>query len=104
MVGIFSILPIILRIDRTIKGMREMMVAAMQVHLTLKQSGRTTSSNGWLAGGDLAVPTMVFSWYGMNFRHTGAEWEYSYPVVVGGVWWVVCCCIGLKGPAGCKLN
>ena len=29
---------------------------------------------------------MVFSWYGMNFRHMPElDWEYSYQVVVGGV-------------------
>jgi len=29
---------------------------------------------------------MVFSWYGMNFRHMPElNWEYSYPVVAVGV-------------------
>jgi Mg2+ and Co2+ transporter CorA len=75
------------RIDRTIQGMREMLVAAMQVHLTfetVRQNEVVKRLAGW--GAILAIPTMVFSWYGMNFRHMPElDWQYSYPVVVGGV-------------------
>ena len=75
------------RIDRTIHGMREMLVAAMQVHLnfeTVRQNEVVKRLAGW--GAILAIPTMIFSWYGMNFRHMPElDWEYSYPVVVGGV-------------------
>ncbi len=75
------------RIDRTIHGMREMLVAAMQVHLnfeTVRQNEVVKRLAGW--GAILAIPTMIFSWYGMNFRHMPElDWEYSYPLVVGGV-------------------
>jgi magnesium transporter len=75
------------RIDQKIHGMREMLVAAMQVHLTfetVRQNEVVKRLAGW--GAILAIPTMVFSWYGMNFRHMPElDWEYSYPVVVGGV-------------------
>ena len=75
------------RIDRTIHGMREMLVSAMQVHLTfetVRQNEVVKRLAGW--GAILAIPTMVFSWYGMNFRHMPElEWPYSYPTVVGGV-------------------
>ena len=75
------------RIDRTIHGMREMLVAAMGVHLTfetVRQNEVVKRLAGW--GAILAIPTMVFSWYGMNFRHMPElDWQYSYPVVVGGV-------------------
>jgi magnesium transporter len=75
------------RIDQTIHGMREMLIAAMQVHLTfetVRQNEVVKRLAGW--GAILAIPTMVFSWYGMNFRHMPElDWEYSYPVVVGGV-------------------
>ena len=75
------------RIDQTIKGMREMLVAAMGVHLTfetVRQNEVVKRLAGW--GAILAIPTMVFSWYGMNFRHMPElDWQYSYPVVVGGV-------------------
>ena len=75
------------RIDQKIQGMREMLVAAMQVHLTfetVRQNEVVKRLAGW--GAILAIPTMVFSWYGMNFRHMPElDWQYSYPAVVGGV-------------------
>ncbi len=75
------------RIDQSIHGMREMLVAAMQVHLTfetVRQNEVVKRLAGW--GAILAIPTMIFSWYGMNFRHMPElDWEYSYPAVVGGV-------------------
>ena len=73
------------RIDQSIDATREMLVAAMQVHLTLetvRQNEVVKGLAGW--GAILAIPTMVFSWYGMNFRYMPElEWRYSYPVVVG---------------------
>ncbi len=75
------------RIDQSIQGMREMLLAAMQVHLsfeTVRQNEVVKRLAGW--GAILAIPTMVFSWYGMNFRHMPElDWQYSYPAVVGGV-------------------
>jgi len=75
------------RVDQAIYGMREMLLAATQVHLTfetVRQNEVVKRLAGW--GAILAIPTMVFSWYGMNFRHMPElEWEYSYPLVVGGV-------------------
>lgn len=72
------------RIDRTIQGMREMLVAAMQVYLTLEtvqQNEVVKRLAGW--GAILAMPTLVVSWYGMNFKYMPElDWEYSYPVVV----------------------
>ncbi|MBD9357097.1 magnesium/cobalt transporter CorA [Methylomonas albis] len=75
------------RVDQAIHGMREMLLAAMQVHLTfetVRQNEVVKRLAGW--GAILAIPTMVFSWYGMNFRHMPElDWPYSYPLVVGGV-------------------
>jgi magnesium transporter len=75
------------RIHQSIHSMREMLLAAMQVHLTfetVRQNDVVKKLAGW--GAILAIPTMVFSWYGMNFRHMPElEWEYSYPVVMGVV-------------------
>ncbi|QPK65686.1 magnesium/cobalt transporter CorA [Methylomonas sp. LL1] len=77
----------ITRIDRAIDGMREMLIAAMQVHLTfetVRQNEVVKRLAGW--GAILAIPTMLFSLYGMNFRHMPElDWEYSYPLVVIGV-------------------
>ncbi|MDD4914761.1 MAG: magnesium/cobalt transporter CorA [Methylococcales bacterium] len=73
------------RIDQAINATREMLVAAMQVHLTLetvRQNEVVKGLAGW--GAILAIPTMVFSWYGMNFKYMPElNWPYSYPVVVG---------------------
>lgn len=75
------------RIQQSIHSMREMLLAAMQVHLTfetVRQNDVVKKLAGW--GAILAIPTMVFSWYGMNFRHMPElDWEYSYPAVIGGV-------------------
>lgn len=75
------------RIDRAIESMREMLIAAMHVHLTfvtVRQNEVVKRLAGW--GAILAIPTMVFSWYGMNFKHMPElEWTYSYPLLVGGV-------------------
>jgi magnesium transporter len=65
--------------------MREMLIAAMQVHLTfetIRQNEVVKGLAGW--GAILAIPTMIFSWYGMNFKYMPElEWEFSYPVVMG---------------------
>lgn len=75
------------RINQTIDGMREMLATAMQVHLatvTVRQNEVVKRLAGW--GAILAIPTMVFSLYGMNFKHMPElEFDYSYPVVLGGV-------------------
>ena len=75
------------RTDRAISSMREMLLAAMQVHLTfetVRQNDVVKKLAGW--GAILAIPTMVFSWYGMNFKHMPElDWPFSYPLVVAGV-------------------
>ena len=75
------------RIDQAIDATREMLIAAMQVHLTfetVRQNEVVKRLAGW--GAILAVPTMVCSWYGMNFHHMPElDWEYSYPVALGGM-------------------
>lgn len=75
------------RIDQAIDSTREMLISAMQVHLTfetVRQNEVVKRLAGW--GAILAIPTMVFSWYGMNFKHMPElDWKYSYPMVVGGV-------------------
>jgi len=75
------------RVDQAIDSTREMLISAMHVHLTfetVRQNEVVKRLAGW--GAILAIPTMVFSWYGMNFKHMPElNWEYSYPLVVGGV-------------------
>ena len=75
------------RIDQSIRSMREMLLAAMQVHLafeTVRQNDVVKKLAGW--GAILAIPTMVFSWYGMNFKHMPElNGEYSYPLAMFAV-------------------
>ena len=57
------------RIIATLDGLREMLTTAMQVNLALvavKQNEVVKALAGW--GAVLAVPTVVFSLYGMNFQ------------------------------------
>ncbi len=73
------------RINHAIDGMREMLTAAMQVYLALVTVGQNEIVKrlaGWAA--ILALPTMVFSLYGMNFKNMPEfDWPYSYPAVLG---------------------
>lgn len=79
------------RILQEIEAIREMLISAMQVHLTfetVRQNEVVKGLAGW--GAILAIPTMIFSWYGMNFKYMPElEWEFSYPVVIGVI--VVSC-------------
>lgn len=75
------------RINQSIDGMREMLTAAMQVYLALVTVGQNEVVKrlaGW--GAILALPTMVFSLYGMNFKTMPEfDWPYSYPAVLAGL-------------------
>ncbi len=73
------------RINQSIDGMREMLTAAMHVYLALITVGQNEVVKrlaGW--GAILALPTMVFSLYGMNFKSMPEfDWPYSYPLLLG---------------------
>jgi magnesium transporter len=75
------------RVVETTDAMREMLTAAMQVHLALAsvaQNEVVKRLAGW--GAILAIPTMVFSLYGMNFRHMPElDWRLGYPLVLAAV-------------------
>ncbi|MDB6063174.1 MAG: corA, partial [Verrucomicrobiaceae bacterium] len=72
------------RIISTLDNLREMLTAAMQVNLALvqmRQNEVVKRLAGW--GAVLAVPTVVFSLYGMNFEvMPELHWHFSYPVVL----------------------
>ena len=59
----------------------------MQVDLaqiTIRQNEVVKRLAGW--GAILAIPTMLFSLYGMNFRFMPElEWRWSYPTVLLGI-------------------
>lgn len=81
----------VIRLLATLDETREMLTAAMQVNLALvsvEQNEAVRRLAGW--GAILAIPTVVFSLYGMNFQHMPElTWDYAYPAIVGAVT-VVC--------------
>ncbi len=75
-------------VSRIIKGtdtIREMLTTAIQVNLALVTVGQNEVVKrlaGW--GAILAIPTVIFSMYGMNFRHMPElGGKFAYPLVVG---------------------
>ena len=79
------------RLNESIDTQREMLTAAMSVNLslvTIAQGEVVKKLAGWAAL--LAAPTLVASWYGMNFRRMPElQGHYSYAILAGGVALVV---------------
>ncbi len=73
------------RLVRTLDVVREMLTTAVQVNLALVTVGQNEVVKrlaGW--GAILAIPTVVFSLYGMNFSFMPElRFHYAYPVVIG---------------------
>jgi magnesium transporter len=89
----------VFRVNESVNAMREMLGAAISVNLSLVTFGQNEVMKklaGWAAM--LAAPTLLTSWYGMNFTHMPELAQpWAYPViivvmlvVVGGIY------IGLK--------
>ena len=72
------------RINETTDTLREMLTAAMSVNLslvTIRQGEVVKRLAGWAAL--LAAPTLIASWYGMNFKHMPELAEpHSYAVLI----------------------
>lgn len=72
------------RTIETLDNLREMLTTAMTVNLalvTVRQNEVVKRLAGW--GAILAVPTVVFSLYGMNFHEMPElKWHYAYPVLL----------------------
>jgi len=81
------------RITKTVDTIREMLTTAIQVNLALVTVGQNEVVKrlaGW--GAILAIPTVVFSMYGMNFHFMPElDERLGYPLVVGGT--VVACAL-----------
>ena len=79
-----DILDHVKRTVASLDDMRDMLNAAMQVNLaltTVTQNEVVKRLAGW--GAILAIPTMVFSLYGMNFKHMPElDWRLGYPLVM----------------------
>lgn len=72
------------RLAGQIDGMRDMLTTAMQVNLALVANNENEVVKrlaGW--GAILAIPTVIFSLYGMNFAWMPElKWRAGYPVAV----------------------
>ena len=75
----------VVRVTKALDNLREMLTNAMQVNLalvTVRQNEVVKGLAGW--GAILAIPTVMFSLYGMNFRvMPELQWQFGYPVVIG---------------------
>ena len=83
-----------MRVNESTDTMREMLTAAMSVNLslvTINQGEVVKKLAGWAAL--LAAPTLITSWYGMNFQNMPElRGRYSYFILIGVVAVV---CLGL---------
>jgi magnesium transporter len=81
----------VVRVKESSDAMSEMVSSAVTVNVAMVSVGQgevVKRLAGWAAL--LAAPTLIASWYGMNFRHMPElGWRYSY-AAVAGVTVVVC--------------
>jgi magnesium transporter len=88
-VGIYlrDVLDHAVRINDAIDTLREMLGTALSVNLslvTLAQGETVKRLGAWAAL--LAAPTLITSWYGMNFEHMPElGFRHAYPLLIGGV-------------------
>lgn len=72
------------RLNRDLYQMREMLSDAMHISLaslSLRQNESVQKLAGW--GAILAIPTLVFSLYGMNFKvMPELDWPWGYPTTL----------------------
>jgi magnesium transporter len=81
----------VFRVNESISAMREMLAAAINVNLSLVTFGQNEVMKR-LAGyaAMLAAPTLLTSWYGMNFTHMPElDKPWAYPLVIALVVGVV---------------
>jgi magnesium transporter len=75
------------RINESTDTLREMLTAAVSVNLalvTVRQGEVVKRLGAWAAL--LAAPTLIASWYGMNFAHMPElAGRWSYPLLIGVV-------------------
>ena len=76
----------VFRVNESIGAMREMLGATVNINLSLvtfRQNEVMKKLAGWAAM--LAAPTLITSWYGMNFQHMpelARPWAYPAMIVV----------------------
>ncbi len=73
------------RVNEAIDTLRDMLTTALSVNLSLVTLGQgevVKRLGAWAAL--LAAPTLIASWYGMNFAHMPElEARYAYPILIG---------------------
>ncbi len=73
------------RVLDSVDQMRELLSTGLQVNLSLISIGQNEVVKklaGW--GAILAVPTLIASFYGMNFEYMPElKWTFGYPLVIG---------------------
>ncbi|MGZ5098961.1 MAG: CorA family divalent cation transporter, partial [Usitatibacter sp.] len=74
----------LLRVSQQLDGMRDMVITAMSVNLsmiTLREGEVTKRLAAYAAL--VAVPTMIAGIYGMNFEHMPElKWVFGYPLSI----------------------
>jgi magnesium transporter len=74
----------LVRDSERIAAFDELLTGVLQANLaqlTVRDNQDLRKISSWVA--IIAVPTMVFGMYGMNFKHMPElEWQYGYPLVV----------------------
>jgi magnesium transporter len=75
----------LLRVSQQLDGLRDMVITAMQVNLSMISLSENEVTKRLAAYAALvAVPTMVAGIYGMNFKHMPElDWWLGYPMAVG---------------------
>jgi magnesium transporter len=75
----------LLRVSQQLDGLRDMVITAMQVNLSMISLSENEVTKRLAAYAALvAVPTMVAGIYGMNFKNMPElSWEWGYPMAVG---------------------
>ena len=75
-----------MRVNDTIDALRDMLSTALSVNLSLVTVGQgevVKRLAGWAAL--LAAPTLIASWYGMNFEHMPelhGRWSYAVLIAI----------------------
>ena len=74
----------LLRVSQQLDGLRDMVITAMQVNLSMISLSETAVTKKLASYAALvAVPTMIAGIYGMNFKQMPElEWTYGYPLAV----------------------
>jgi magnesium transporter len=77
----------LLRVSQQLDGLRDMVITAMQVNLSMITLGESEVTKRLAAYAALvAVPTMIAGIYGMNFKHMPElDWVIGYPLALGAM-------------------